>query len=171
MVRLYDHRHAVHVELPAAHCHPGDAAGRPAFEAAAQHALNEAIELLDSAPTELATTLVAYPHALADFEEYLDAADAVREALSKAGADGVLQVATFHPNYQFAGTDPDEVSNYTNRSPMPVIHLLREEDVSRAIEEHPDADRVPDDNVARFEALGIDKVRLIWAKWLQSSEK
>lgn len=135
------------------------------FDSAVGDALAAAIALLEASPSEIATTLVGFTGALSDFGEFLDAADAVCETLSQAGADGTLQVATFHPDYQFEGTEPDEAGNYTNRSPVPVLHFIREDDVTRAIEEHPDAEGVPARNVARLEALGIDAIRELWSKW------
>ncbi len=128
---------------------------------AVKDALDEAFALLEKDVPEHAarvrTTLVVFPDAspLADFEVFLDVAETVHQILSEAGADGVLQVATFHPVYRFGDEpDPDALGHYTNRAPYPVLHLLREEDVSRAVDGYPDIDRLPHDNVARLEALG-----------------
>jgi len=91
---------------------------------------------------------------LGDFLEYndfLDAADGLIEALE---LDGDLQVASFHPDYQFAGTAPDDIGNYTNRAPYPTLHLLREDSVARAVAAYPEPDRIIDRNLATLEQLG-----------------
>lgn len=128
-------------------------------------ALEEIDHLLDADPTEVATTLIVYPRSLEEFRTFLDVAETVRGAIDEAGATGVLQVATFHPDYQFAETDPDDLENYTNRSPFPTLHLLREEDVTRAVEDHPDPESIPDDNIARLKEMGREEVERIWEKF------
>jgi hypothetical protein len=121
-------------------------------EEAVKALLAEAALLLDS--DGISTTLVAYPHALADFETYLDAVAAAEDALSDAGADGVLQIATFHPDYRFEGAEEDDVASFTNRAPYPIMHLLRESEMSDAVDHHPDPEGIPARNVARLRALG-----------------
>lgn len=121
---------------------------------AVKDALDEAFALLEG---DVRTTLVVFPDAppLGDFEVFLDVAETVDQILSEAGAEGVLQVATFHPVYRFGDEpDPEALGHYTNRAPYPVLHLLREEDVSLAVDAYPDIERLPHDNVARLEALG-----------------
>lgn len=140
------------------------------FDEAIRDALDEAERLLDADPQQLSTTLIIFPHALDDFEEFLEAADTLDALLAQAGAEGVLQVATFHPRYRFDDTDQDAPSNYTNRSPLPVLHLLREDEVSQAIDAHPDPDRIWEQNVARMESLGPDGVAALWAKLIADSE-
>ena len=105
-------------------------------------------------PEQVETTLVVHPNVLADFIEFnafLDLADA---ALGELGFDGVLQVASFHPQYQFAGTEPDDVSNATNQSPYPTLHLLREDSIDRAVAAFPEADAIFETNIATLEVLG-----------------
>lgn len=107
-------------------------------------------------PDEIETTLIIHPHVLPDFldyNEFLDVADALVEEM---GLEGVIQVASFHPRYQFEGTAPDDIGNYTNRSPYPALHLLREDSVERAVATHPDVDSIPRRNVATLEKLGLD---------------
>jgi len=125
-------------------------------------ALDEVVDLLDTPSEETATTLIAYPEALEDFRTFLDVAETVRAALSEAEAEGVLQVATFHPDYQFAGTDPDDLGNYTNRSPYPIVHLLREEDVSDAVDSHPDPEGIPEQNIETLRQMGREEVEKLW---------
>lgn len=102
------------------------------------------------------TTLLVHPHVLTDFLDYndfLDRADAVVAAL---GLEGEIQVASFHPQYQFAGTYPDEMGNYTNRAPFPTLHLLREASIDRAVAAFPDPDVIVERNIATLEELGVE---------------
>jgi hypothetical protein len=110
------------------------------------------LDQCDPAVTE--TTLLVHPRAMADFldfNDFLEAADAAVEAL---GLEGVLQVASFHPQYQFAGTETDDIGNYTNRSPFPTLHLLREESIDRAVEAFPDPESIFGANLRTLERLG-----------------
>jgi len=107
-------------------------------------------------PEEVETTLVVHPHVLQDFldfNDFLGAADALVEDLE---LDGELQIASFHPQYQFEGTEPDDISNYSNRSPYPTLHLLRESSIDRAVEAMPDTDAIFENNLATLEKLGIE---------------
>lgn len=100
------------------------------------------------------TTLLIHPQVLTDFLDYndfLDVADAAVEALK---LEELLQVASFHPQYQFADTEPDDVSNCTNRSPFPTLHLLRHASVDRAVAAFPDASDIFDNNIATMRQLG-----------------
>ena len=116
--------------------------------------LGEELAFLRDAPAdEIDTTLIVHPAALQDFLELADALVAEMEL------EGVLQVASFHPRYQFAGTAPDDIENFTNRAPHPTLHLLREDSVSRAVEAYPDPDAIVDRNVATMERLGLDGFR------------
>ena len=110
--------------------------------------------LADADPETCDTTLLIHPHALGDFLDYnafLDLADAAVEEL---GLDGVLQVASFHPDYQFAETEPDDVTNCTNRSPYPTLHLLREDSIDRAVEAFPEAEQIYEHNMRTLRKLG-----------------
>ena len=113
------------------------------------------------------TTLLIHPRVLGDFHDYnafLDDADAAVDAL---GLTGEIQVASFHPDYVFAGADLDDPANCTNRSPFPMLHLLREDSVARAVAAYPDPDAIVERNVATLERLGIDGyVRLLGARSL-----
>ena len=128
-------------------------------EAATPEALVEVLvdelSLLAAAdPADIETTLLIHPRALRDFldyNEFLDVADAAVEHLALTG---VVQVASFHPQYQFAGTAADDIDNYTNRSPYPTLHLLREDSVERAVAAHPDTDRIFENNIETLRRLG-----------------
>lgn len=113
------------------------------------------LEDLHAADAEvLETTLLVHPDVLTDFLDYndfLDAADATVEAL---GLEGEIQVASFHPQYQFADAEPDAVENATNRAPYPTLHLLRETSITRAVETYPDIDDIPVRNVETLRQLG-----------------
>jgi hypothetical protein len=105
-------------------------------------------------PQAVETTVLVHPQALADFDDYnefLDLADAV---LAEMGLEGELQVASFHPQYRFDGTAEDDVTNCTNRSPHPTLHLLREASIERAVNSVPDAAEIYERNVATLRRLG-----------------
>lgn len=122
--------------------------------------LGEEMALLRDTPAdETDTTLLVHPQVLHDFLDYndfLDQADALVEAME---LDGVLQVASFHPHYRFAGTQPDDAENLTNRAPHPILHLLREESVDRAVAAYPEPDSIIERNVATMRELGADGFR------------
>ena len=124
--------------------------------------LGEELALLRDTPAEsVDTTLLVHPQVLGDFlayNEFLGDADALVEALE---LDGVLQVASFHPDYQFADSAPDDVENLTNRAPYPILHLLREPSVDRAVEAYPDPDAIIERNIATVRALGFEGWRVL----------
>jgi hypothetical protein len=123
-------------------------------EALLKELARELLALNRADPDEIETTLVIHPRVLQDFldfNDFLGAADALVEDLE---LDGQLQIASFHPQYQFGGTAPDDISNYTNRSPYPTLHLLRESSIERAVEAMPDTDAIYENNMATLEKLG-----------------
>jgi hypothetical protein len=123
-------------------------------EALLEDLMNELQNLSDADPERVDTTLLIHPFVLNDFmdyNEFLDVADATVEDMQ---LDGELQVASFHPDYQFADTDPNDISNYTNRAPYPILHLLREESIARAVEAFPEAAEIFEKNIDTMEKLG-----------------
>lgn len=110
---------------------------------------------LDARP-ETQTTLLVLPDGFADFDDYLDLAGLAEDLLAERGYEGVYQVASFHPDYRFAGTEAGDPANYTNRSPYPMLHLLREDALEAAIASYPDPESIPDGNIAKARALGAD---------------
>jgi len=117
--------------------------------------LMEELEFLAEAnPEKVDTTLIMHPQVLKDFEDYNDFLDIADEALEEMDLDGILQVASFHPDYQFADTGKDDIDNYTNRSPYPTLHLLREESVDRAVEAFPEAQDIFEKNIETMQKLG-----------------
>ena len=124
-------------------------------EALLEELAEELILLRDADPEQVDTTLIVHPDVLIDFLDYndfLDNADAAVEALD---LQGVIQVASFHPDYQFAGTMPDDISNYTNRSPYPTLHLLREASIDRAVAAYAEPDAIIERNIATVRELGF----------------
>lgn len=116
--------------------------------------MNELQDLADTDPEKTDTTLLIHPFVLndfLDFNEFLDVADAAVEDMS---LDGELQVASFHPDYQFADTDRNDISNYTNRAPYPILQLLREDSIDRAVEAFPEAEEIFEKNIETMEKLG-----------------
>lgn len=116
----------------------------------------------DTPPAVLETTVIAIPYQLADFLDYNDVLDQVDALLAHFGWAGVYQVASFHPDYRFEGTAPDDPGNYTNRSPVPLLHLLREDGVEAAIDGHPGVERIPDDNIRRLGALSAAELQALF---------
>jgi len=116
--------------------------------------LHELRVLAAADPADIETTLLIHPWVLGDFLDYNDFLDVADAALDNLGLAGILQVASFHPQYQFAGTAPDDIENYTNRSPYPILHLLREASVERAVAAFPDAAEIYEKNIATLRSLG-----------------
>jgi len=116
---------------------------------------DEAQRLVLTPPDEVETTLLVHPQVLADFEAFNDFLDLADAALVDMGLDGVLQIASFHPQFQFAGTDADDIANATNRSPWPTLHLLREDSITRAVESFPEPERIYEANIRTLETLGV----------------
>lgn len=126
--------------------------------------------LLDELAHELAllnvdeaveTTLLIHPQVLQDFYHYNDFLEAADELLVDMNLEGVYQVASFHPDYQFGGTEPDDVENYTNRSPYPMLHLLRENSLSEAIDNYPEVDLIPERNIDCMNEQGLEKMQTL----------
>ena len=101
------------------------------------------------------TTLLILPNLPADFLAYNDFIHAADRLVSKLNLAGMLQIASFHPRYQFTECGPDDIENFTNRSPYPMLHLLRESSVDRAVAAFPDADAIVDRNIATLRQLGF----------------
>jgi len=123
-------------------------------------ALHSELSLLINDAT-VETTLLIHPQTLLDFYDFNDFLQVADALLIDLALDGVVQIASFHPEYQFEGTAPDEVQNYTNRSPSPMLHLIREDSLARAIAEYPDVEQIPARNVALMQAMGSTKMRAL----------
>ena len=119
------------------------------------------LQLLAAAdPDAIDTTLLVHPQVLVDFLDYNDFLDLADAALEELGLQGVLQIASCHPQYQFEGTAPDDAENRSNRSPHPTLHLLREDSVERAVAAFPEAESIYERNIETLRALGPEG----WAK-------
>ena len=132
-------------------------------EALIEQLAEELLLLRDTPAEQIDTTLIIHPDVLTDFLDYndfLDNADAAVEALDLSG---ILQVASFHPDYQFDGTHADDASNYTNRAPFPTLHLLREDSVERAVAAFPDPDVIVERNIATLDKLGAEGFKRLLA--------
>lgn len=125
--------------------------------------LAEVEYLLMADAESVETTLLAVPRALADFGEYLDVLAAGEEALEALGLASGLQIASFHPEYRFAEEPEDDASHYTNRSPCPVFHLIRQESITRVLKSWPDPEEIPRRNRRRMRELGLDYLRRLAA--------
>ncbi len=117
--------------------------------------------VIEAEPEEVETAILVHPEVLNDFEMYLDFLGIAEEALEKSGLEGHLQIASFHPDYQFDGVDADDLSHHTNRSPYPMLHILRELSVTNAVDTHPDIEGIPERNIELMRSLGLEKLKEI----------
>ena len=118
--------------------------------------LTEMQRLSAAEPETIDTTLIVHPHVLTDFLDFNDFLDVADAALEELGLDGTLQVASFHPQFQFAGTAADDLGNCSNRSPYPTLHLLRESSIERAVAAFPQAEAIYERNIETLQKLGPD---------------
>lgn len=122
--------------------------------------LTNEIVYLDEHP-EIETTLLIHPEALQDFYDYNQFLNSVDSLIEDLDRDGIYQVASFHPDYQFGGTSNEDAENYTNRSPFPMLHLLRESSLARAIDAYGSVDDIPERNIALMNKLGANHLSLL----------
>jgi len=119
------------------------------------HALQEELQALQATdPAVRDTTLMILPDCFPDFLDFNDFLQDADDVLYTLGLDGILQIASFHPRFQFAGTTEDDITNFTNRAPFPVLHLIREESIARAVEAFPEAETIYERNMRTLEDLG-----------------
>ena len=124
-------------------------------EALLEDLLTELRNLQDADPEQIDTTLLIHPLVLNDFLDYNDFLDIADAAAAEPEFDDAFQIASFHPDYQFADTTPDDIENYTNRSPYPTLHLLREASIDRAVEAFPEAEQIYEKNMVTLNELGL----------------
>ena len=118
--------------------------------------LDRELDLLVATPaSEIDTTLLIHPTLFEDFLDFNDFLEIAEGVVDEHGLEGIIQLASFHPQFQFEGTEPDDISNYTNRAPFAILHLLREDSVERAVEAFPQADAIFETNIATLEKLGL----------------
>lgn len=119
--------------------------------------LDRELDLLVATPAEeIDTTLLIHPTLFEDFLDFNDFIEVADSVVSEHELEGVVQLASFHPRFQFEGTEPDDISNYTNRAPFAMLHLLREESVDKAVEAFPEADAIFEQNIQTLEKLGLE---------------
>lgn len=121
---------------------------------------------LDKDPSK-ETTLLIFPTALSDFDDYLNVLEAANACLKDQGYEGIYQLASFHPKYRFEGTQDNDPSNYTNRSPYPMLHILREASLEAALSNYPNPENIPKRNVKLMQDLGLETVQA----WLTACYK
>ena len=117
--------------------------------------IDRELDLLVATPArEIDTTLLIHPTLFEDFLDFNDFLEIAEGVVSEHDLEGVIQLASFHPRFQFEGTEPDDISNYTNRAPFAMLHLLREDSVERAVDSFPEAEAIFRQNIATLEKLG-----------------
>jgi len=129
------------------------------LKAALGSLLTEVYHLDEEPKTE--TTLLIFPESFDSFEDYLDLVDAANHLLAQEGYDGVYQLASFHPEYCFADADPDDPANYTNRSIYPMLHLLREESVEKALRFFKEPEQIPERNMRFAREKGLQYMQFL----------
>lgn len=121
--------------------------------------LTELQRLIESNEDVLATTLLVMPEHLKSFESYLDFLDLAQQLLEQAELEGEIQLASFHPEYLFEGENEQMPSVYTNRSPHPMLHLIREAQMEDALTKYPNPEQIPDNNIEKMNELGLDTIK------------
>lgn len=121
-------------------------------------AVYEECEFLD-ANTETETTLIIFPNATPDFEDYLDMLSLAEDLLEAEEYEGVYQIASFHPEYCFEDSDENDAANFSNKSPYPMFHLLRENSIDEAVEKYPNTEAIPDKNVELLRSKGLEYMK------------
>lgn len=117
------------------------------------------------------TTLIIHPNVLQNFNDYNTFLDDADGLLIQMKLDGVYQIASFHPDYQFADSEADDVENYTNKSPYPLLHLIREDSLEQALAHYPNPDKIPERNITLLKNLGRDKMLALYQSHFKTTDK
>lgn len=133
-------------------------------EALLEELAKELEYLAEVSPEKTDTTLLIHPYVLQDFLDYNDFLELADSLLEELKLDGELQIASFHPQYQFANTEFDDITNFTNRSPYPTLHLIREDSIDKAVEAFPEAEAIFETNMQTMEKLGLDGWKKLFPK-------
>lgn len=133
----------------------------------ALESLKQEMQYLDGNDA-IETTLIIFPNDFADFDAYLSLVKQAERTVAKQGYDGIYQVASFHPHYLFAGSDPDDAANYTNRSIYPMLHLLREESITKVLSTFKDPELIPEHNIAFARNKGLQYMQVLRASCMNS---
>lgn len=107
------------------------------------------------------TSLLIFSHGFSEFDDFLDLIDIANQLIEELNYQGIFQLAHFHPDYCFEGETADDAANFTNRSPFPTLHLLREQSLQQAIDSHPDTSSIPETNIKLARAQGFDKMQAL----------
>lgn len=124
--------------------------------------LSELDLIQQSSEGEIATSLLVVPNTLQRFEDYLDFLGDAEAMLEELGLDGTIQLASFHPQYLFDGEDKNSASHFSNRSPYPLIHFLREEMVASALQNYANPEKIPTRNIKTLQTIGRDTIERRW---------
>lgn len=124
----------------------------------------ELLLLRDTPASELETTLLIEPKLFSDFEVFNDVLDITDQVIVEHGLEGIIQIAPFHPDFQFADAEPDAISHYTNRSPYPTFHLIREDSIAKAMQSFPNAETIFERNIELLEKMGIEGWEALWTQ-------
>jgi len=127
------------------------------------------LELLNK-DDSIETTLLIHPGVLQNFYDYNEFLDVADGLLIEMDLEGIYQIASFHPDYQFADTDFDDVENFSNRSPYPLLHIIREESLELAIAGYPNADGIPERNIALLKEMGKDKMQAMFKSYFNNEK-
>jgi hypothetical protein len=133
-------------------------------EALLEELAKELEYLAEVSPEKIDTTLLIHPYVLQDFLDYNDFLELADSLLEELKLDGELQIASFHPQYQFANTEFDDITNFTNRSPYPTFHLIREDSIDKAVEAFPEAEAIFETNMQTMEKLGLEGWKKLFSK-------
>jgi len=120
--------------------------------------LSELDRLQQTSPEELETALLVIENGLVAFDDYLDFLELIESAVSESGLQGIIQIASFHPQYCFDAVSEDDPANFTNRSPFPMFHLIREESLEKAVASYPKPEKIPQRNIALLREMGITEI-------------
>ena len=140
------------------------------FEHGVRDVMEQVVSLTATSPEQLSSTLVVFPDLWQDFDGFLDAIEAAEHLLISSGADEVVQLAHFHPRYVFESAEEGAYANYSNRSPYPIFHLLRVDEVWRALESFGDGLTIAEANIRKLEAMQEGVVAL-WASFMPERER
>jgi len=127
--------------------------------------MSELQRLTKTLADKLETTLLVHPQVFNDFEDFNDFLAVAEETVADMGLEGVIQVASFHPDYRFEGTTADDITNATNRSPHPTLHLIREDSIDRAVAAFPEAESIYEVNMATLQRLGAPGWAALRQRW------
>ncbi len=126
--------------------------------------LQQELKRLNS-DNNIETTLLIHPHILTDFYDYNDFLDIADGLLIDMELDGIYQIASFHPNYQFSDTEPNDAENYTNRSPYPLLHIIREKSLENAVANYPEPESIPVRNIQLMKEMGHAKLQALFLSY------